>query len=222
MQVVNPQPLVPTAPSASAPATSPAANTERLRRFLQQLAQLLEARPPEPDVLALGGALLAELVAHDDWLPAAYAQPHPEHYQQYLLHADALGRFSVVSFVWGPGQATPIHDHTVWGLIGMLRGAERAQGYTQDAAGRWAPHGDAVLLSPGQVEAVSPDIGDVHRVSNAFADRTSISIHVYGANIGAVHRSVYREDGTRKPFVSGYSNTTLPNIWDLSRVPAGS
>jgi len=203
------------------PATPPTADTARLRRFVQQLAQLLEGRPPEPDVLALGGALLAELVAHDDWLPAAYTQPHPDYYQQYLLHADALGRFSVVSFVWGPGQATPIHDHTVWGLIGMLRGAESAQGYAQDAAGRWVPQGDAVLLSPGQVEAVSPTIGDVHRVSNAFTDRTSISIHVYGANIGAVHRSVYREDGTRKPFVSGYSNTTLPNIWDLSRTPAG-
>jgi predicted metal-dependent enzyme (double-stranded beta helix superfamily) len=69
---------------------------------------------------------------------------------------------------------------------------------------------------PGQVEAVSPRIGDVHRVSNALANQTSISIHVYGANIGAVERSVYHEDGTRKPFVSGYSNTELPNLWDLS------
>lgn len=220
MQAVTPELLSPMAPSAPVLATPPAADTARLRRFVQQLAQLLEGRPPEPDVLALGGALLAELVAHDDWLPAAYAQPHPDYYQQYLLHADALGRFSVVSFVWGPGQATPIHDHTVWGLIGMLRGAEDAQGYAQDAAGRWQPTGDAVRLSPGQVEAVSPTIGDVHRVSNAYSDRTSISIHVYGANIGAVRRSVYREDGTRKPFVSGYSNATLPNIWDLSRAPA--
>ena len=52
--------------------------------------------------------------------------------------------------------------------------------------------------------------------------RDSISIHVYGANIGAVQRSVYLEDGTRKPFISGYSNSTLPNIWDLSKNPAPS
>ena len=37
------------------------------------------------------------------------------------------------------------------------------------------------------------------------------------ANIGAVHRWVYAADGTRKPFVSGYSNTTLPNLWDRSK-----
>lgn len=188
----------------------------RLRRFVQQLAALLERQPAEPDILTQGAVLLAELVAHDDWLPEDYAQPHPQHYQQNLLHADALGRFSIVSFVWGPGQSTPIHDHTVWGLIGLLRGAEISQGYAQDAQSRWVPSGIPVTLRPGQVEAVSPTVGDVHRVSNALADQTSISIHVYGANIGAVERSVFLEDGTRKPFVSGYSNTTLPNIWDFS------
>lgn len=192
----------------------------RLRHFVQQLAALVEQRLPEPETLAQGRTLLAALVAHDDWLPAAYAQPHPERYQQYLLHADALGRFSVVSFVWGPGQSTPIHDHTVWGLIGVLRGAEQSQAFARTGDGRWEPHGAPHRLQPGQVEAVSPAIGDVHRVSNALADQPSISIHVYGANIGAVQRSTYLPGGTRKPFISGYSNTMLPNLRDLSRQPA--
>lgn len=191
-------------------------SSQRLRQFVQQLAALLERKPTESDILGQGSALLADLVAHDDWLPDAYAQPHPQHYQQNLLYADALGRFSVVSFVWGPGQSTPIHDHTVWGLIGLLRGAETSQSYTQDAQGRWVPQGASVLLQPGQVEVVSPTVGDVHRVSNALVDQASISIHVYGANIGAVERSVFLEDGTHKLFVSGYSNTSLPNLWDLS------
>lgn len=208
----------PTAPTAAPASPDPA----RLRSFVQQLAALVESTPPEPELLERGGSLLAALVAHDDWLPATYAQPSPERYQQFLLHADALGRFSVVSFVWGPGQATPIHDHTVWGLIGMLRGAEDSQAFARTADGRWAPDGAPHRLQPGQVEAVSPTIGDVHRVGNAVEGQTSISIHVYGANIGAVQRSVYLEDGTRKPFISGYSNATLPNIWDLSRNQAPS
>lgn len=191
-------------------------NLARLRGFLQELAILLDCQPNEPEILSLGGELLTRLVAHDDWLPDAYAQPHPQRYQQYLLHADALGRFSMVSFVWGPGQATPIHDHTVWGLIGLLRGAEQSQAYARNADGRWTPHGAPRMLTPGHVEAVSPRIGDVHRVSNALADQPSISIHVYGANIGAVQRAVYLEDGTRKPFVSGYNNSTWPNFLDLS------
>lgn len=193
-------------------------NLARLRRFVQQFATLLDRHPTEPEILDQGGALLASLVAHDDWLPEAYAQPDPQRYQQNLLHADASDRFSVVSFVWGPGQVTPIHDHTVWGLIGLLRGAEQAQAYARTHDGRWAPQGNPHTLAPGQVDAVSPRIGDVHRVSNAMRGETSISIHVYGANIGAVQRAVYLEDGTRRSFVSGYSNTTLPNLWDLSGV----
>jgi len=187
-----------------------------LRDFVHRLAELLDQHPSEPDILSQGGALLANLVGKDDWLPDAYAQPDPDRYQQYLLYADAQERFSVVSFVWGAGQSTPIHDHTVWGLIGMLRGAETAQPFAQMQDGRWQPEGALQTLLPGQVEAVSPRVGDVHLVRNALNDQTSISIHVYGANIGAVQRSVYLPDGTRKPFVSGYSNTTLPNLWDRS------
>jgi predicted metal-dependent enzyme (double-stranded beta helix superfamily) len=170
----------------------------------------------EAHLLEAGAAALRDLIAHDDWLPDAFAQPHPERYQQYLLHADSRQRFSIVSFVWGPGQATPVHDHTVWGLIGVLRGAEIAQAYRVRPDGALTEHGEPQRLERGMVDAVSPRIGDIHRVSNAFGDRTSISIHVYGANIGAVTRSVYADAG-RKTFISGYSNDVLPNIWNVSK-----
>ena len=189
---------------------------ERLRHFIDRLATVLDEQPDEAALLDRGQALLADLVSHDDWLPEDLAQPDPERYRQYLLHCDSRQRFSVVSFVWGPGQATPIHDHTVWGLIGMLRGAEYSQGHVFDGDGRARPQGEAVRLDAGDVEAVSPTIGDLHRVHNAHADRVSISIHVYGANIGAVRRHTYPAEGGRKPFVSGYSNTLLPNLWDRS------
>ncbi|CAM4023018.1 Cysteine dioxygenase [Pseudomonas reidholzensis] len=190
---------------------------ERLRHFIGALSDLVEQHPDEATLLDRGQGLLRSLVAHDDWLPDVLAQPDPNRYQQYLLHCDSQQRFSVVSFVWGPGQRTPIHDHRVWGLIGMLRGAEYSQGFERNAEGVLLPAGEPVRLEPGHVEAVSPRIGDVHQVSNAFDDQVSISIHVYGANIGAVKRAVFTEDGTEKPFISGYSNTLLPNIWDLSK-----
>ncbi|RPE02200.1 cysteine dioxygenase [Candidatus Pantoea deserta] len=187
----------------------------RLRDFVAQLAALLDQQPDEATILERGSELLRPLLQHDDWLDETFAQPHPQHYQQYLLYADAQQRFSVVSFVWGPGQQTPVHDHRVWGLIGMLRGAEVSQGFRL-ANGELVEEGAPVRLDPGHIDAVSPRVGDIHRVSNAFDDRVSVSIHVYGANIGAVTRAVYREDGSEKPFISGYSNRYLPNIWDLS------
>ena len=133
-----------------------------------------------------GERLLRQLVAHDDWLPEEFAAPSPEGYRQYLLHCDPLERFSVVSFVWMPGQKTPIHDHTVWGLVGVMRGEELCEEYSPQAK-PLARH----PVQPGDVDRVSPRIGDVHVVSNAGA-QTAVSIHVYGANIGAVRRHVLR------------------------------
>ncbi len=190
---------------------------ERLREFIGALAELIDSNPSEGDLLHRGGKLLGQLVSYDDWLPDEYAIPSPERYQQFLLHADSRQRFSIVSFVWGPGQSTPIHDHRVWGLIGMLRGAEYSQGFARSPDGRLEKEGQTIRLEPGHVEALSPHSNDVHQVSNAFSDQVSISIHVYGANIGAVRRAVYQPDGTEKLFISGYSNAFLPNIWDLSK-----
>ncbi|MBM3487248.1 MAG: cysteine dioxygenase [Alphaproteobacteria bacterium] len=190
----------------------------RLRSFVVEMTRLVERHGEDEDRLVeRGRELLGELVRHDSWLPDAFAAPNPTRYSQYLLHCDPLERFSVVSFVWGPGQETPVHDHTVWGLIGMMRGAEISQRYARGADGRFVA-GHADRLAVGEVEVVSPSRGDIHRVSNALADRPSISIHVYGANIGAVRRHVFDPaTGAPKTFISGYSATIVPNLWDRSQ-----
>lgn len=193
-------------------------NSARFRSFVAEFTRLTaRAGEDEARMLAEGSTLLAALVSHDDWLPEACAQPHPQHYQQYLLYCDPLERFSVVSFVWGPGQKTPVHDHTVWGMVGMMRGAERCRRFEMAGAGKPMPVTAPQQLLPGQVDRVSPAVGDIHEVANAYDDRVSISIHVYGANIGAVRRHVFDpETGAAKPFVSGYSSAALPNFWDRS------
>ncbi|MGI4985258.1 MAG: cysteine dioxygenase [Janthinobacterium lividum] len=178
---------------------------EKLRRCVADLTALVDAAPSEAPLRDAGAILLRRLIAVDDWLPDDCARPAPERYQQYLLYADPRQRFSVVSFVWGPGQATPIHDHTVWGLIGVLRGAECSLPYRYDATGLVAT-GPEERLERGEVAAVSPAIGDIHRVRNAFDDRVSISIHVYGADIGTVRRAVYAPHAPPREFVSAYSN----------------
>lgn len=184
----------------------PAVASGTFAGFIADFGRLLDDTADEAAILARGGALLADLVSRDDWLPDAYAAPDQGRYRQYLLHRDAAERFSVVSFVWGPGQTTPIHDHTVWGLIGMLRGAEHAERFVRDGEGRLVTTGDVQTLRVGEVDAVSPRIGDIHRVTNAYDDRVSVSIHVYGADIGQVVRSAYDADGVPKRFVSGYAD----------------
>lgn len=187
-------------------------NLSRLKSFLAEMSDLVgKAEGDETVILNRGKEYLAELVRHDDWLPDDCAKSDAERYQQYLLYCDPRERFCVVSFVWGPGQETPIHNHTTWGLVGMLRGAEISQSYEM-VDGKPAA-GATERLDPGQVVMVSPDVGDIHKVRNAFDDDVSISIHVYGGDIGAIERNVFPLEGGSKAFISGYSNPTLPNIW---------
>ena len=188
-------------------------NLARLRGFIRDMTRLTERHgADEQRMLDEGEKLLRGLIAQDDWLPEDYARASPAGYRQYLLHCDPMERFSVVSFVWMPGQKTPIHDHTVWGLVGVMRGEEICQEYTREVkpAGRHP-------VRRGQVDRVSPRIGDIHVVANEGSE-VAVSIHVYGANIGAVRRHTYdAANGARHDFVSGYANASIPNLWDRSR-----
>ena len=185
----------------------------RLGDFVTKLCRAIGGNPTEEKILRETKNFMADLVSVDDWLPDRYAIANPDYYQQYLLYCDGLKRFSIVSFVWGPGQKTPIHDHTVWGVIGMLCGQEVSQRYSYGDNDELLL-GQQDTLLPGDVEMVSPTVGDIHEVSNGLNDQDSISIHVYGANIGEVNRHVYAfPSGEKKPFVSGYANSELPNIW---------
>jgi predicted metal-dependent enzyme (double-stranded beta helix superfamily) len=188
-------------------------NIGRLRSFVQDMTRAVAHHgADEPRMLDEGERLLRSLVSHDDWLPDEFAAPSPESYRQYLLYCDPLERFSVVSFVWMPGHRTPIHDHTVWGLVGVMRGAELCEEFSPSIQLT-----NSHQSKPGDIDRVSPSVGDIHVVSNAGTE-TALSIHVYGANIGAVRRHTYDPaTGAANEFISGYHNATLPNLWDRAK-----
>ena len=187
-----------------------------LRRCVVAFTHLVERSHDETTLLREGRKALASLLADDRWLPASCASAPPGEYRQYLLHCDPLERFSIVSFVWGARARTPIHDHTVWGLVGVLRGAERCMEYTCESETQVRGNGREHVMQAGMIEAVSPTLGDWHVVSNAQPDAASVSIHVYGGNIGAIRRHRFDEPlGRVVNFVSGYSSDTTPNLWNL-------
>jgi 3-mercaptopropionate dioxygenase len=154
-------------------------------------------------------AELRQLVAKDDWLPPRYAEPDNRRYRQFLLYLDPDDRFSIVSFVWGPGQGTPIHDHGVWGVIGVLRGAELSQRFAAAIDAPPQPIGLPDRIAAGGIDTVSPRIGDIHQVTNAITNGISVSIHVYGGDISRIVRHSYPSAGGRQHFVSHPANGNL-------------
>jgi predicted metal-dependent enzyme (double-stranded beta helix superfamily) len=182
-------------------------SANRLDRFIARVTTIVSSSAPVPEKIAAIRPALAHLIAVDDWLPETFAAADPNTYQQYLLFCDPSDRFCIVSFVWGAGQKTPIHDHTVWGLIGVLRGAELSVRFERNSDDSTLKAGQQRRLDEGDIDLVSPEDGDIHQVFNAQNGQTSISIHIYGANIGKLKRHVYDiTTGIARPFVSGFSN----------------
>ena len=118
----------------------------------------------------------------------------PAAYRSHLLHVAPDGAFSLVALVWLPGQATAIHDHLSWCVVGVYEGAEYETRYRLTDEGHLVESGSAVAF-PGDVSGLLPP-GDIHRVHNT-SDTTAISLHVYGADLsrtGSSIRRVYHPD----------------------------
>jgi 3-mercaptopropionate dioxygenase len=188
----------------------------RLRRFVADMTSLVGGAWQDRDdaaIVEVGRTLLGELVKHDDWLPESMSRCPPHGYAANLLWCDPFERFSITSLVWAPGAETPVHDHQVWGLVGILRGSETSQRFVLDPASGALATATRATLGPGEVEVLLP-ADDIHQVANALADGNSISIHVYGGNIGVLRRRRFDPGtGAASEFVSGYANREMPNLW---------
>jgi predicted metal-dependent enzyme (double-stranded beta helix superfamily) len=132
---------------------------------------------------ALEPALCDETLLHPDQCVG-----DPAEYRQHLLHVAEDGAFSLVALVWLPGQATPIHDHVCWCVVGVHEGEEEEIRYAVD-------HDRLVvteqLVNPtGDVSIALPP-GDIHLVRNAGTE-LAVSLHVYGADLRQTGTSIRR------------------------------
>lgn len=155
--------------------------------------------------LRLAGLTLADSIA---WLPQLAGET--AFWQSYLaplLEGDvsaqaALNRNVFVArtigdqtsgavlqlFVWPPGSATQIHDHSCWGVLHCLAGAiweERYErlddGAQMDVARLRLAWARSWSRSDG-VTTVLPYEGGIHRVGNP-GSAVAISAHIYGPRL---------------------------------------
>lgn len=129
-------------------------------------------------------------VLRPDWLPPDARASGTEGYGRHLLFEDPQGRFSIGSFVWMPGQATPVHDHRCWGVMGVAQGRLASENFAIDDD-RTPRHTSSVVLPAGFIAWLSPALGDIHRIVNRATRTIAVSIHVYGARFEAVCRTRY-------------------------------
>jgi predicted metal-dependent enzyme (double-stranded beta helix superfamily) len=164
----------------------------RFGRFVERMDALVEAKD-DPHVIAdETGALLGSLLPHPEFLQERFREPGVDTYRQHGVHVHPEGRYSVVSLVWRPGQATPIHDHRCWCVVGVLQGRELETRFHlyRGTEGEVLVQDGERTYEPGQVCRLVPPNEDIHRVANAGSEGISISIHVYGADIARLRTSI--------------------------------
>jgi predicted metal-dependent enzyme (double-stranded beta helix superfamily) len=178
-------------PHRDAPSSRPVGRTRALCRLTRSLDALV-ARSDDPTVIAARAAmLLRPTLADPGLLEQRHCQPAADSYRQHVVHVHPAGRYSIVALVWKPAQATPIHDHRCWCVVGVWRGLERETGYdlhAEGASSHLVPRG-AADSAPGDVSVLVPPERDIHRVENV-GSTLAISVHVYGADISVLGSSI--------------------------------
>jgi predicted metal-dependent enzyme (double-stranded beta helix superfamily) len=173
-------------------ATSPGTRTDLRGELIERLRDAVALG----DVEAITGRIqddLAALIGGGLDLGERFRRPREDSYARRLFHRDPEGRFSVVVMTWGPGQATPLHDHAqIWCVEGVVEGTlevARFELVEQDGDGvhRFAARG-RTSAGVGSSGALIPPF-EYHTLANASDERLAVTIHVYGGDMD--HCSVF-------------------------------
>jgi predicted metal-dependent enzyme (double-stranded beta helix superfamily) len=93
-------------------------------------------------------------------------------------------------FLWPPGAATPIHDHTSWGVYSCAAGTLLEERYRRLDDGTQPNHAHLRLAwrrrwGRGDCTQLMPYDGGIHRVTNP-GDKPAWSVHLYGPRQGVI------------------------------------
>ncbi len=184
---------------------------QHLQTFEESVRKVLQEANSEKEIVNHIKPYFYSLLETEGLLPESYKQANLDKYRQFLLYKPQDEAFSIVAFVWGPGQTAPIHDHLVWGLVGIYEGAIEETRYRKVSDDKNEPTFsleivDTVIAKKKDISFVYPPNADIHSVRNPDKD-LAITIHIYGTDIGKQKRNRYENATyTMNPIVTAHEN----------------
>ncbi len=173
-----------------------------LKDFIEDLEGIVAAETDQWKIVGAVEPLVKQLVTGEDlsWLKPEYWNPPvgkigvAAGYGQYCLYRRGT-ELSVIAFCWGAGKGTPVHDHLSWGVLGFIAGGEKETRYRRVDDGTNREYAKLQEIGVYQTEQgetshlITPT-RDIHKVENP-GDHPSVSIHVYGCDMGRQRRRRY-------------------------------
>jgi predicted metal-dependent enzyme (double-stranded beta helix superfamily) len=192
-------------------------NSTDLNDFIANVERIVAAEKDQRRIVGEIEPLLRELIQGDlRWLKPAYRNPPADKtgvasgYGQYCLYRRG-NELSVIVFCWGPGKGTPVHDHLSWGVLGFIDGCETETRYRRIDDGTnpdYAKLEEIGVFSTeqGHTSHIVTPARDIHKVENP-GTRPSVSIHVYGCDMGSQRRRRYDlNTGKIEWYVTGHDS----------------
>ena len=106
---------------------------------------------------------------------------------EILLYLNPKGIFSLRMFLFDPGDFTPVHDHSSWGVTGTALNELTVVKYHRDDDGSVEGYAQVhetgrLNLLPGETEITMPLNEGIHQTGNSTQD-PMIMVSVYGSPI---------------------------------------
>ena len=154
--------------------------------FIAMVDAAVSAGDQHEVTAALRTALCRLIRDPDVRLPDCVHDPISDHYARRELYRSPAHGYSVVAMTWGPGQGTPLHDHSgLWCVEGVWHGElEITQYELLEQAGerfRFRAAG-GMQAGPGSAGSLIPP-HEYHTIRNSSADRIAVSLHIYQAEM---------------------------------------
>lgn len=148
---------------------------------------------------ALRNALCRMIRDRDVQLPACVYAPIEDHYARREIYRSPRHGYSVVAMTWGPGQGTPVHDHSgLWCVEGVWDGELEIVQYElleRDGERFRFRAAGGMHAGPGSAGSLIPP-HEYHTICNASSDSVAVSLHIYKAPMECCAKFVPQDAGT--------------------------
>lgn len=185
-----------------------------LDRFANELDRIVRANT---NGTVNGAAIVEEALPHFQellsdmtWLEEKYVEAQPGKTSSFMLAKAPDNAWTIVSTAFWPDYSTGVHDHLVWGMVGVWKGEEYEERYhrvddrSRPGYAKMEKIGEATNM-PGDISVLVPPEEDYHLIHNRLSV-PSYSIHIYGGSLDGVLRNSYDlETGEIKEFRSKYN-----------------
>ena len=153
-------------------------------KLVQALDIAVESGDQHAITAALRNTLCALIRDRDVQLPECVHDSIVDHYARRELYRSPRHGYSVVAMTWGPGQGTPVHDHSgLWCVEGVWDGQlEITQYELLERDGerfRFRATG-GMQAGPGSAGSLIPP-HEYHTIRNNSPDLIAVSLHIYKA-----------------------------------------